>query len=235
MDYLEFSSSVIGSAIWPAFIMGGAYLYRDSISKLIPRIQKISIKDVQAEFQSLSVSEQSLLFLDGVARKRQWTFYQQTRNEERALGQAFSLVVADLLKMERNNLLGRLECWLSSDDPNLIWFAAEIIGYFKVEEPKERLESHIPREINKRWQPHELNCLWAAARCSGMERLNDMLLRTEDEQNQKWLIFMYQQMSNEEPITRAECVEALNAYLSRHDISSENCKAAEAVKQGGRP
>ena len=118
MDKLTFISNLIDSITWPLLAVIGLFVLRKPISKLIPQIQKLKFRDLEAEFQTLSVSDQSLLFLDGVARKDQWTFYGKARSGERELGQAFYILVNDLIKVEKNELLDKLNVWLNSGEPN---------------------------------------------------------------------------------------------------------------------
>ena len=235
MDGLTFIANVVGSVAWPLVVAAGVCLFRDPLSLLIPQMQRLKFKDLEADFQSLSVSAQSLLFLDGVARKYQWTFYSTTRVGERALGQAFALLVADLLKVEKNELLVKLESWLGSGDNNCIWFASEVIGYFEIKELADALPAHIPTDMHQPWLPHQLNCLWAHARCTKFHRLRDSLLQTKDEHNQLWLIFAYGQMPVEHQVTRAECLTTLRKFLDRTDISETAREAArKAVSDFGQ-
>jgi len=46
------------------------------------------------------------------------------------------ILIKDLKKKYERELLKKLNDWLNSDNNNLRWFAAEVIGYFKIIEVK---------------------------------------------------------------------------------------------------
>ena len=85
MDSLTFISSIVASTIWPLLIFILLYLFRKPLSELMPKIQTLKFRDVEASFKSLPLSGQSILFLDGVARKDQWTFYKKVLAQEQYL------------------------------------------------------------------------------------------------------------------------------------------------------
>ncbi len=189
MDALTFISEMTAAIAWPAIVVFGVYLLRAPLSSLIPKMQKLKFRDLEADFQTLSVSDQSLLFLDGVARKDQWTFFEKIRPGERELGQAFLVIVKDLLNVEKNELIKKLKQWLQSGEKNLIWFATEIIGYFKIVELKNNLSTLLPANLDNDLDTHELNCLWAHARISNIDEFADALMATKISHNQTWLLF----------------------------------------------
>lgn len=77
------------------------------------------------------------MFLDGIARDRQWTFYKATREGESNLGEAFAILIKELERKNYEKLINRIETWLSSGDANLMWLASEVIGYRKIEDLKD--------------------------------------------------------------------------------------------------
>lgn len=221
MDKLTFISNMTNSLIWPAVILVGLYVLRTPISKLIPRVNRVKFRDLEADFQGLSVSDQSLLFLDGVARKGQWTFYEKARPGERALGQAFLIIVTDLLNVERSELIKKLKQWLSSEDTNLIWFAGEVIGYFKVYELKEDLLKVVPKDTDMDLGAYELNALWAYARITNIDNLTNVLQSTTSNANQEWLLFVYDQMPNDSDFSIQHRISELEKFLNRNSLDKD--------------
>lgn len=229
MDGLTFSSNLIQALVWPAFLLLILGMFYEQIKVLLLRIQRLKYKDFETEFKELTVSGQSLLFLDGVARKEQWTFYKLAREGERRLGQAFSILVDDLLTVEKEELLKRLTIWLKSDDSNCVWFASEIIGYFKIGEMAEELKVVLPDNVNSDLPSYKLNCLWAYARVINSNLLIDALVMTRSTANQHWLLFTLEQMHVEEHISPNFSLKALSRYLKREDLSDENKSYAEQL------
>ena len=111
----------------------------------------------------------------------------------------------------------------------LQWFACEIIGYFKIVELKGDLSGSIPSDIHQDWKPHQLNCLWARSRLSDMKELYNTFLKTKSEYNQKWLLFVYEQMLSEKHISLETCIETINSYLNREDITDEMRSVAKVT------
>lgn len=50
MDWLTFSSSIVGSVIWPVSIVFLVYLLREPISTLITLLKRFKYKDIEFEF-----------------------------------------------------------------------------------------------------------------------------------------------------------------------------------------
>lgn len=231
MDVLTFISSIVSSTTWPLVWVGALYMFHKPLLELIPQLQRLKFRDMEAHFQGLPVSEQSLIFLDGVARKHQWTLYKTTRPGERDLGQAFSLLITDLLRDtdKKEQLVKKLRYWLDSREENLIWFASEIIGYFKVCELKDVLPSLCPQDKDEPWLSHQLNCFWAYARCCGMQYMHDFVLATTNESNQRWLLFVYAQMLDDNQSEISECINVLNRFKSREGISPTAVSEANQI------
>ena len=151
---------------------------------------------VEVSFRELTVHEQVFFFLDGIAAQQAWTFY-SPRPDEKDLGPAFQHLVKELVTNNRARLVSRLRQWLDSPEPNLRWFAAEVIGFFRIEE--------LRRAVRRRWEeadldrtlePWELNCLWASARFDALPyaSLRDALLATRNADNRAWMLRAFEQM-----------------------------------------
>lgn len=231
MDTLTFITKLIDSLAWPIVIAGSIYLMRVPLSSLLPRIDKLKYKDLEADFSRLSVSDQSLLFLDGVARKEKWTFYESARKGERPLGAAFAIIVRDLLNVERNEIIEKLRQWLNSENENVVWFAAEIIGYFKVYELKDEISEAAPQNPDRTIPESELNVLWAQAMLTDFENLNKFFQKTTSQANQEWILFLYQQMPEDDNFTLDYRVTQLENFADRKDVSKAVIKKALAVLQ----
>jgi hypothetical protein len=151
---------------------------------------------VEFSFRELSVHDQVLTFLDGIALKKQWTFFRPRAGEEQ-FGQAFVELTCELVKNASGDLLPQLCTWLKSEHPNHRWFAAEIIGYHNLQELHRAVrtapESRDPAEA---WETWELNCLWAASRLQRprYQRLREFLSATSSPENQTWVLHAFDQM-----------------------------------------
>jgi len=232
MDNLTFISKITSSLIWPVVVIGALYVLRTPISKLVPKVTRVKFKDLEADFQGLSVTEQSLLFLDGVARKGQWTFYEQVRPGERALGQAFLIIVADLLNVERNELVKILKQWMTSEDENLVWFASEVVGYFKIYELKNELFKIVPVDTDKDLRTCELNALWAYSRITGFSKLANVLLSTTSKSNQEWLLFVYEQMPDDSAFPIENRIVDLEEFIDRDSLDNKIVSLAKDIVRG---
>ncbi|VAX29317.1 hypothetical protein MNBD_NITROSPIRAE01-1753 [hydrothermal vent metagenome] len=221
-DELEFISSMTETLIWPLIVVWSLYYFREKIRFLLDQIKTVKIGSLEAEFQDLSISSQSLLFLDGIARKNQWTFYEERRDDERNLGPAFLSIAKDLLTVERGELIKKLHQWLSSKDENLIWFASEIIGYFRITEMENALHILLPEERVGKLKKHQLNCIWAHSRLTTMESLANFLMKTNSEENQVWTLFVFKQMPNDDAnLSYDKRKEIIKKFMSRVDISGK--------------
>jgi hypothetical protein len=152
-----------------------------------------------AAFRELSLHEQIFLFLDGIARQRTWTFY-QPREGESEIGSALRQLVGGLIESEQEELKKRIINWLHSKNDNVIYFASEIVGYFpgKFKDLDTDLidvyKDLDKNDKNREWTTSQLNCLWAHGRLTNFDELNTFLLTTLSEENQKWILFSYEQM-----------------------------------------
>jgi hypothetical protein len=120
--------------------------------------------NLEIRFRDLTTHEQIFTFLDGIARKSPWTFY-APRSNELPLGKAFQSLVQELEDTDLKKLLACTRRWLKSDEPNQRWFAAEVIGHFRLEKLRDTVLRAVqgkPRQ--RKWELWELNCLWAASR-----------------------------------------------------------------------
>ena len=229
LNTFEFISNLIDSLVWPLIVVIIVFRFKKSITNLIPRISKLKYRDFETDFQSLSISDQELLFLDGVARKEYWTFYSTSREEERELGSAFAMLVDDLLSVERLELFKKLKEWLASEDPYQMWFASEIIGYFRIEELNKELKSYLPVDYNSHLTKHELNILWANSRLNGDDELGNLLNSTKSYKNQEWLLFVFYQMYAEQEMDQQYVIDSLKAYLNSDNVSESNRAFANEI------
>jgi hypothetical protein len=150
---------------------------------------------VEVSFRELAVHQQIFKFLDGVATQRAWTFY-PPRAGESDLGEGFGILIKNLKRKHEKELINQLEVWLESDSNNLRWFAAEIIGYFRIEKLKDRLPAFfddLDRAVT--WEPWQLNCLWAYSRFQNYKELYGFLEETKSETNRLWVLDAYSQMA----------------------------------------
>ncbi len=217
MNLLEFISSLV----WPSFALILIVMFKKNISLLISRMSSLKISGFESNFNDLSVSDQSLIFLDGVSRKEQWTFYHLARENERALSQAFAIIVEELKNSKREELILKLRDWLNSDDANEIWFASEIIGYFKLTELEQDLHPFVKNDLNKDLPPHILNCIWAYARIQGNNALINLLGTCQSPLNLKWLTFVFRQMYAENHITKEIAQTAVNTVENHEKLNDE--------------
>ncbi len=183
----------------------------------LPFFQKIlsSIKagGVEVEFRDYSVHEQIFIFLDGIAARQAWTFY-TPRKGETALGQGFKVLIDELLKNKRTELSRQLIKWFESENDNHKWFAAEVIGYCKMEELKTVCKSYFEKlKINESWESWQLNCLWAYSSFYLYKPLRLKLEETENERNRLWMINACIQMTKEEKDVKSK--DELQQILSK--------------------
>lgn len=193
----------------------------------LPRIAtSFKAGGVEVAFRELSVAEQVIVFLDGIATNGQWTFF-PPRAQEEFLGRAFVVLTDELLKGSRRRLLDRVRIWLASDDLNQRWFAAEIIGFHKIQELRRAVgrapESNDPAV---RWEDWELNCLWAYSRLETpeFETLRNFLRRSDNRENQRWILESFDQMIEARCATSAAFADAVRDFQARnsdraHDLA----------------
>lgn len=197
-------------------------------------LTSVKAGDIELSFRSLSVDEQVLLFLDGVARQRMWTFY-RPRPHESDLGRAFGLLVGNVLASDRRQFVQRMRDWLRGEDDHLRWFAAEVAGYYRIQDLKPELLALTTVGSDRPWEPWRLNCLWAYSRFDEYKRLHRFLLETSDSENQRWVIDAYDQMAVEEPEHVAAFVDALDSALAAGHLSAEAESDAKRVRAALSP
>ncbi|MEW5930787.1 MAG: hypothetical protein AB1941_25280 [Gemmatimonadota bacterium] len=170
---------------------------------------------VEVNFRELTVHEQVFFFLDGIATQQAWTFY-APRADEQYLGPAFHHLVKELVTNNRTRLVARLRQWLDSPEPNLRWFAAEIIGFFRIEELRRVVRRHWEgADWNRTWEPWELNCVWASARFDAVPyaSLREALLATRNRDNQAWILRAFEQMLAAGEARQEDIAETLRELL----------------------
>lgn len=184
---------------------------------------------LEAAFRELSIHQQVFMFIDGIARQRTWTFY-SPREGETELGTAIGQLVSGLIKSEKREVCRLVLEWLSSKNENLVYFAGEVIGYFNTEfkELKENVFA-IFKDLdkNKAWNSSQLNSLWAYSRLTNYTILNDFLIETDNEENQRWMLVAFEQMvkakDSDRMVEPIEFIPTLQSFVKS--------KASEHVKQ----
>jgi hypothetical protein len=159
-------------------------------------LSSIKAGNIELTFRELSVHDQIFVFLDGIVRQQPWTFY-RPRQGEAELGPAFVLLVRELIEKEDRKLRKLLKEWLNSNNDNLMYFASEVIGYFNLKFAGLKADlTPLFKDLdpNSPWYTGQLNSLWAYSRYNGYRSLNDFLLKTTDEENQRWVLVAYEQM-----------------------------------------
>jgi len=197
---------------------------------IIDALEYVKSGDIELRFRALKISEQTLMFLRGVAPKRQWTFY-KTREQESHLGEAFRIVVQELVSYERATLVQTVRELLDSDNDNSQWLASEIIGYFQLQELRDSLPLKYASlsQQHGAWRELQLNCLWAHSRFDDYREVHRMLATTTSPANQSWLLFVYEQMILEGHAKPADFVPSLHDLLTRKDITAAVRQEAEQI------
>jgi hypothetical protein len=176
---------------------------------------------VELSFRELTVHDQVLTFLDGIAVKRQWTFF-QPRASEAEFGAAFVELTGELVRNARAELLPQLSAWLKSENPNYRWFAAEIVGFHRIRELYRTVKT-APDSIDRGepWETWELNCLWAASRMEDpqYQRLRQFLLETSVSANQKWVLRAFDQMIEAGEAQPDEFDDVVSKFVSDRRVS----------------
>lgn len=192
-------------------------------------IESFRFGNIEAHFRELSLSDQIFAFLEGVAMKERWTYY-LPRGEEMHMGDAFRILVQEVNKINHSKLINVLRKFLDSDNPNLIWFASENIGYFKFEELKHCLPPKFNNlDKNLQWSEWQLNCLWAYSRFENYQGLHDFLMNTRNEVNQIWLLDVYRQMSVARHEELQYFISQLRKFINRNDVRDQVLKKARRV------
>jgi hypothetical protein len=190
--------------------------------------------DVEISFRDLSVREQVFAFLDGIATKKQWTFYTPRLGED-AIGPAFAILTEDLLKNARAQIREQVRTWIASDDVNQRWFAAEIVGFHRLSELRRVIErAPETKDFNERWQPWELNCVWAASCMDDppFRGLVDFLSKTNNLDNQAWILKSFDQMIEAGTSQAGLLAHAAATLAHRHSQLGIPPKTAEDMLEG---
>jgi hypothetical protein len=122
-----------------------------------------------------------------------------------------------------------------SSHQHLLWFASEIIGYFKLSELRDDLLPFCqpimddPKEMH--WSRWELNCLWAYARFHDYEQIHQLLQTTPNPDTQKWLLEVYPQMVATHPKEgkTQDFINEINQFLQRSGIQDDVKTEAQTV------
>lgn len=192
-------------------------------------VGSIKAGGVELSFRELAVHQQIFKFLDGIARQETWTFY-PPRAGESELGQGFGILIGNLKKKHYTELVKQLNDWLEADSINLRWFAAEIIGYFKITEVKNQLPFFFESlDRNAPWEPWQLNCLWAYSRFQNYEDLNLLLNETKSEANRLWILAAYNQMVRAKKDPEGMIRTYTEKFLQRKDISDHESEIAKRI------
>lgn len=199
-------------------------------------LEKFKFGSVEAQFRTLSFAGQVLTFLHVLATDRKLTFYHPRTNiGEFQIGTASCYLLERLLNENRKRTMRTIKKWLKEEEENLKWFAAEVIGFFKLKELAEDLfEQYSKLNPNSNWQDWQLNCLWAHSKlCNNYQELNKFLIETKSESNQNWILDVYPQMfkAKEPSPMREEVCNLLQSLLGRKNLSfSIKEKAKEIVE-----
>jgi hypothetical protein len=176
---------------------------------------------LELNFRELAVHQQIFKLLDGVASQRTWTFY-TPRSDEHELGEGFAILIENLEREHKQDLIQQLKVWLEADSNNLRWFAAEIIGYFRIEGLKNRLRAiYRVLDHDASLEPWELNCVWAYSRFQNYEELNRLLEETKSDDNKFWILNAYWQMAKAKGGLAPVIVNHLRRFKERKDISPQ--------------
>jgi len=187
-------------------------------------VDTIKAGGVELSFRPLAVHQQIFKLLDGIGAQRVWTFY-SPRPGESELGQGLDFMIKGLLKEHEKEFIKQLETWLEADSHNLRWFAAEVIGYHKIEKLKDRLNDMTKGlDRDAAWEPWQLNCLWAHSRFDEKNKyaqLKDLLVNTTSDFNQGWVLSAYSQMAQDEPRDRPILAKHVTEFKRRADLTQK--------------
>ena len=163
------------------------------------------------------------------------TFYPQ-REEEAGLGEPFLNLVRKFVTEDRSHLVETIREWLRRKNHQyLLWFAGEVVGYFKLSELRDKLRPfcRIMDEPDKERYDWELSCLWAYARFNDYEQIHELLHKTTNPKIQKWLLTVYIQMVTTHPKEgKHQCfIDEVNKFLEREIQDHVKREAQDVVKQ----
>ncbi len=167
------------------------------------------------------------------------TFYPQ-REDESSIGEEFSSLVEKFVKENRSQLIKIIRDWLEEKShQHLLWFASDIIGYFKLSELRHDLLPFcqlIMKDPDQCWSGWELNCLWAYARLNDYKQINELLQTSSNAETQKWLLGVYTQMVTTHPEEgKHQCfIEEVQKFLQgsgiKHDVLIEAQKVLKELE-----
>jgi hypothetical protein len=192
--------------------------------------ERLKAGECELYFRSLPLSDQLLTFIKSISKDKTWTFY-SPREHEKPLGEASKLLVEELLKEDYNKLHMSLQEWLESEDSGLKWMASEIIGFFSNDYKKllDLKQYLVPlykdKNINEPWATWQLNACWAYSKIdNNYIDIHDFLLQTKNEDNQAWILDVYEQMPLKKHAAKDDFIKVINKFLSRPDLE-------EAIKE----
>jgi len=194
---------------------------------------------VELRFRSLGEAQQLAVFLEAVASRSAWTFY-EPRPGESHLGQAFRVLVEELRENDPEAFEAMVERFMASEDVNLRYFAAEVIGCFRIKPLRRLLQKGLgDTDPDARWPLWRLNCLWADSRFEEYRPLHRFLMETRDDGNQDWLLDIYRQMPAAGEASAAEFAKQLRLFLERTDlvegIKGEALRIVTGLEAGAAP
>jgi len=207
---------------------------------LKPRSEGPKIGDVELKLINKN-AEQILQYMENVIvrTEKPVTFY-AGREGESTLGEQFCHMVQNIVNQERSLLIETVREWLNrKSHQNLLWFASDIIGYFKLTELRDDLHPFsqaIMAEHDGYWANWQLNCLWAYARFNDYKEVHHLLQTTENADTQKWLLAVYPQMvrahhseegKHESLDKYKDFISEINRFLQRPSITDEVKKEAQ--------
>ncbi len=214
---------------------------------LKPRSEMPKIGDVELKLINKN-AEQILRYMENVIvrTEKPVTFY-AGREGESTLGEQFCHMVQNIVNQERSLLIKTVREWLNrKSHQNLLWFASDIIGYFKLTELRDDLHPFyqtIMAEHDGYWANWQLNCLWAYARFNDYKEVHHLLQTTENADTQKWLLAIYPQMviahhsekgKHESLDKYKDFMSEINRFLQRpsitDDVKTEAQKVLKALK-----
>jgi hypothetical protein len=191
----------------PLIILSAPYL-RESF-------KSIKIGGMEAQFNELDTSDKEVFLINELAKEDKWTYYAPRENENYS-GKALLRLCEKLKNEHHDKFIQMLTKQIDSNVENLIWFASENIGYFKLEELKKQLNKHgNPKYLNFKAEniaPEKLSCLWSLSRFNNYKELTDNLKAEHNSYNNDWI------------------AEALNQMLEQHCTDYRNAKDNATAK-----
>jgi hypothetical protein len=146
----------------------------------------IKFGGVEASFRKLSDSEKDVFLINEIAKEEKWTYF-NPRGDESHSGIALLRMFEKLKRDYPSKFKQLLTNQLESKNNNLIWFASENIGYFKLIKLKNDLLPHIKNlDFSDEVPPHQLNCLWAFSRFNNYKEIIDIFGNNSIRSNNNW-------------------------------------------------